>query len=181
MATWDEKETATPSHRDHLVEMLRPVRSPSPYRDDRSGSWWAVPFALLAGAALVAIGVALIRATDDAGPVIGVAFLGWGLSFLTQYGTLAWYAVQVGRLRRRREQAALRGEPTPALTDFDVRQFHVPMRPTYSTTTGVFGLINPGDAPTPRLMEVAQVVGFISMVTMWGAAVIGVIASKVGG
>ena len=92
MATWDEQETATPSHRDHMVEMLRPVRSPSPYRDDRSGSWWAIPFALLAGAALVAIGVALIRATDDAGPVIGVAFLGWGLSFITQYGTLAWYA-----------------------------------------------------------------------------------------
>lgn len=54
------------------------------------------------------------------------------------------------------------------------------MRPTYSTTTGVFGLVNPGDAPTPRLMEVAQVIGFITMITMWGAAIIGVIAAKVG-
>lgn len=180
MAAWDHERAATPSHRDHMVGTRRPVRSPSPYRDDRSGSWWVIPLALLAGAALVAIGVALVSGTDGAGPVIGVAFLGWGLSLITQYGALAWYAVQVGRLRRRREEAALRGDPAPVLTDFDVRQFHVPMRPTYGTTTGAFGLLNPGDGPTPHLMRVARVLGVISMTTMWGAAVIGVIASKVG-
>ena len=180
MAAWDDEKATGPSHRDHMVDTRRPVRSPSPYRDDRSGSWWAIPVALLVGAALVAIGVALVRGTDGAGPVIGVAILGWGLSFVTQYGALAWYAVQVGHLRRRREEAALRGDPAAGLTDFDVKQFHVPMRPTYGTTTGAFGLLNPGDGPTPRLMRVARVLGVISMITMWGAAVIGVIASKVG-
>lgn len=179
MAMWDEEKQVAPSHRDHLADALRPVRSSSPYRDDRSGSWWAVPFALLAGLALVVIGVALMRTSDGAGRVISIAFIAWGLCFITQYGTLAWYAVQAPRLRRRREESALRGEPAPDLTDFDVRQFHVPMRPTHSTTTGAFGLINPGDARAPRLMRAARTVGLVSTVTMWSAAVIGLVAAKV--
>lgn len=94
----------------------------------------------------------------------------WGVTLVSQYGVLAWYVVQIPRLRRRRLAAALHQRPAPSITDFDVRQFHVPL--AYVRSGLSFGLLDPGDAPTPRALKTARVVGTVATIVMWSAGAV---------
>lgn len=101
----------------------------------------------------------------------------WGVVLVSQFGVLAWYVAQIPRLRRQRLEAARHQRPAPSLTDVDVRQFHVPIRPTYFRSNPDLGLLDPGDAPTPRAMKAARVVGGVATIVMWGAGAVLVLAN----
>ncbi|MBD7982043.1 hypothetical protein [Oerskovia merdavium] len=156
MAWWEDEK---PSLADQLADSSRPTRSASRYTTDHSRSWGSLPLWLLLGTAITVVGGAVLWSSQSAVTVcLGVTVLALGLFYLSQYGVLAFYALQVGRLRDRRTAAALAHESVPALTDDDVRQFHVPVRPSFAGPARL-GLLDPGEGPTPPAMRVARIVG----------------------
>lgn len=178
MAWWDG-QAARPPHEEHLRASARPLRATSPYDSDRTGTWWVAPLAVLAGLGLLAGGIALVASGSGAGRIAGVALVAWGVALTSQYGVLGWYALRVPALRRRRVEAAQRGEPAPPVTDFDVQQLHVPLRGTRAPGTGAaFGLLDPGDAPTPPGVRAARLVGVVATATMWAAAVTALVVGR---
>lgn len=181
MARWESGSSDRDRLADQLAGSSRPTTSESTYRYDHSETWWFIPIALLLGLGLCAGGVALlVNVPGFRAQAAGVCVLAWGASFLSQYGVLAWYALQVPRLRRARIEAALAKAPTPALTDLDVKQFHVPMRRTYYAAPR-FGLIDPGDGPTPLLMAITQMVGIGAICVLFGSAILAAVALATSG
>ncbi len=177
MAWWEDEKPSASRLADQLADSSRPTQPASPYADDRSGSWAVLPLWLLLGAAITAGGVALLVSMRSAtGVCLGTTVLALGLFYLSQYGVLAGYVLQVGRLRRRRVEAALAHQPPPALTDHDVRQFHVPIRPSYAGSAFV-GFLDPGDAPAPAGLRAARVVGGVCSAVF----VVGLVATLVVG
>ncbi|KLN34713.1 hypothetical protein FB00_11135 [Cellulosimicrobium funkei] len=173
MAWWEDERS---NLADQLADSSRPVRSASPYEGDRSGAWATLPWWLLLGAVVTAAGVVVLRlAGTVAGTSFGATVLALGIFYLSQYGVLAFYALQAGRLRDRRVAAALAHEPPPALTDHDVRQFHVPFRRSYSGSASI-GLLNPGEGPSPAALRVARAVGGLCIVVFVVGAVVTVVA-----
>ncbi|ARU50398.1 hypothetical protein JOE63_003178 [Cellulosimicrobium cellulans] len=173
MAWWEEDRSPLA---DQLADSSRPVRPVSPYEGDHSGAWAALPWWLLLGAAVTAAGIAVLRFSGTfAVACLGTTVLALGLFYLSQYGTLAFYVLQVGRLRDRRAAAALAHEPPPPLTDHDVRQFHVPFRRS-STGSAFLGLLDPGEGPAPTALRVARVVGGACTGVFVAGAVLTVVA-----
>lgn len=178
MARWEPENSDRARLADQLAGSSRPTTSESPYEHDYSSTWSFIPVALILGLALAAGGIAVIaNSSRFTALAAGVALLAWGMSFLSQYGVLAWYALQVPRLRRARIEAALAKAPAPALTDLDVKQFHVPMRSAYFPSAPRFGLLDPGDGPTPRAMGVAQGVGVVAICVLFLAAILVAVTS----
>lgn len=169
MAWWEDEK---PSLADRLADSSRPTSPASRYTTDHSRSWATLPLWLLLGSAITVVGAAVLWSAQSAVTVcLGVTVVALGLFYLSQYGVLAFYTLQVGRLRERRTAAALAHEPPPALTDHDVRQFHVPVRPSFAGPARL-GLLDPGEGPTPRAMRVARIVGgSCTAVFMVGAVV----------
>lgn len=108
------------------------------------------------------------ESVHDPGRAAGVFLAAWGVVLVSQFGVLAWYVAQIPRLRRQRLEAARHQRPAPSLTDVDVRQFHVPIRPTCFRSNPDLWLLDPGDAPTPRAMKAARVVAESRRLS-WGA------------
>lgn len=169
MAWWEDEK---PSLADQLADTSRPTSPASRYTTDHSRSWATLPLWLLLGSAVTVVGVAVLWSAQSGVTVcLGVTVLALGLFYLSQYGVLALYTLQVGRLRERRTAAALAHEPPPALTDHDVRQFHVPVRPSFAGPARL-GLLDPGEGPTPPAMRIARIVGgYCTAVFMVGAVV----------
>ncbi|MBD5785744.1 hypothetical protein IF650_06080 [Cellulosimicrobium terreum] len=171
MAWWEEER---PSLEDQLADSSRPLSASRP-EDDASGDWFAVPLWLALGAALAAAGVAVVVASSElALGALGVALFAWGAYFLSQYGVLGWYALQVPRLREQRIAADRLGGAAPTVSDLDVRSWRVPVR---LSAAGIrVGLLGPGDGAAPHALRAARVVGGCCVVLMIGAFALGALA-----